>query len=352
MRSTATWKGSGTTSISATMADLGASWTVLETEMLGASPEAVRTVPTGTAVVAGPVEAGVDSSGRRHLLIPLLPGEAVAEDRAGKGVQLWRVVLDTKVMVSLVCLVPALNEVFERLALEVLRQAGDAQSPARRTAEVLTEWKELLAAAGDVEVLGDERLVGLLAELICLEQVVSRDPFRRVESWLGPEGHQHDLLYGDRAVEVKATTAREGRIVAVHGVDQLDPSPARTLHLAFHRFRAAPPDRGETLPDVIWRLLHLGVDSTELHRRLTLLGYSTVHDDSYRRRPFVVVERRLYDTGGEAFPKIVRSSFTGGDLPAGSLRLTYAIDLTNEPPVPLTDDEVAILWQTLADSPT
>lgn len=334
------------------MAELGASWTVLETEMLGASPEAVRTVPTGTEVAAGSVEAGVDASGRRHLIIPLLPGEAFAEDRTGRGVQIWRVTLDSKVVASLVCLIPALNDVFERLALEVLRQVVEAPSPARQATEVLGAWKELLALAGDAEVLGEERLVGLLGELLCLEEVVRRDPLRRVEGWVGPSGHQHDLLYGTSAVEVKATTVKEGRVVAVHGIDQLDPSPAGTLHLVFHRFQGSPPDSGETLPGVITRLLDLGVSDTELHRRLSLVGYSPVHDESYRNRAFTPVERRVYDIAAHAFPKIVRSSFRGGDLPAGTLRLAYAIDLTNEPPAPLTEDEVTAVWQTLADAVT
>lgn len=332
------------------MPDLGASWTVLETEMQGASPEAVRTVPTGTDVAAGPVEAGVDAGGRRHLLIPLLPGEAFAEDRTGKGVQMWRLSLDTKAVASLVCLASPLNEVFERLALEVLRQARDAQSPARRAAEVLGAWKELLAAASDSSLLGDDRLVGLLAELLWLEQVVSRDPLRRVAPWVGPTGHQHDFHFGDRAVEIKATTARSGRVVAVHSIEQLDPAPADSLHLAFFRFQPAPAGAGESLPDVIGRLLALGVSGTDLHQRLGLLGYSAVHDEDYRSRPFLIVERRVYDTGGEGFPKILPSSFVGGMLPPGTLRLTYSVDLTNEPPVPLTDDRVSALWQELAIS--
>ena len=330
------------------MTDLAASWAVLETESVGSTPTTLRSVPTGTTVAAGPVRAGVDGLGHRHLVIPLAAGEAFAEDRSGRGVQLWRVSVDGQAAVSLVCVVPALNGIFERLALDVLAEAQNAPSPARRTAEVLGEWKELLAVAAESGILGDERLVGLLGELLCLEQVVAIDPLRRVSTWAGPSRHQHDLLYGDHALEVKSSTVREGRIVTINSVDQLDPSPAAALYLVYQRFQAAPVDVGETLPGVIGRLTDLGVNARELHQLLTLIGYSAAHDDIYRTRPFALIERRVYDATRPGFPRIVRSSFAGTDIPSGTLRLTYAIDLTNEPPEPLTESEVEELWRRLA----
>lgn len=329
------------------VADLAASWTVLETEAAGDGPETLRAVSTGIAVSAGPIDAGVDAAGHRHLLIPLLDGEAVAEDRGGRGVQIWRVDLGGRLFVSLVCLVPALNDVFERLASEVLAEVQAAPSPARRAAEVLHDWKELLAAAASGP-LSDERLVGLLAELLCFEEVVRLDPLRRVDTWNGPSRDQHDLRYGDFAVEVKATTAREGRVVSISSVDQLDPTPASTLHIAFHRFQAATTGAGESLPGVVGRLLALGVNSTDLYKRLALVGYSTVDEDNYRSRLFRLTERRIYDTSQQHFPAIVRDSFKAGDLPPGTLRLSYAIDLTNEPPAPMTADQEAQLWRALA----
>jgi hypothetical protein len=341
---------SGTTWIWATVAELAAVWAVLETEMKGAESDVIRTVPTGTTVQAGPVTAGVDSAGWRHLIIPLLPGEAFAEDRSGRGVQIWRVTVDGLTAASLVCLIPALNDVFERLALEVLQAAVAAPSPAKRAAEVLATWKELLAAASDSAILNDGRLVGLLGELLVLEELLNHDPLRRVSMWVGADGNQHDFVCGDRAVEVKATTIREGRVVAISSIDQLDAAPARSLHLVVHRFEAAPLGSGETLTGVIQRLLALGVNSADLHRQLTLAGYSAMHDDNYRGRPFQLMERRVYDACAEGFPRIVRSSFGQDGLPAGTLRIRYSIDLTNQPPDPLPEGSVSALWRDLASA--
>jgi hypothetical protein len=53
----------------------------------------------------------------------------------------------------------------------------------------------------------------------------------------------------------------------------------------------------------------------------------------------VRVLTRTYDVTGFAFPSITRSSFAAGDIPPGTLRISYSIDLTNEPPLPLGASE-------------
>jgi hypothetical protein len=352
MTSTTTTRVTGTRLISMQATDLGATWTVLETEAVGNTSDVVRTVRTNTRIKAGPVELGVDAAGRRHLLVPLLPGEAVAEDRDGRGVQLWRLKLDQQAVLSLVCITPALHPIFERLATEVLRDAVSAASPARRITELVTEWKELLAPGGRSETISNERLAGLIGELLCLERIVQRDDLRRVDSWSGPSGHQHDLLYGPHAVEVKALLSREGRIVTVNSVDQLSPAPAKTLHLVVIRLLPAPADgrAAETLPAVVKRILDSGANATELYRRLKATGYTPADEDGHRDRAFMVTEFRVYEASANDFPRIVRSSFVGGDIPAGTMRLSYSLDLTNEPPVPLTQAEVDDLWTRLASA--
>jgi hypothetical protein len=118
----------------------------------------------------------------------------------------------------------------------------------------------------------------------------------------------------------------------------------------FTRFQPAPAGTGETLPGLIARLTALGVSATALYQRLSLLGYSPSHDENYRARCFTVTERRVYDAGLPDFPKIIRRSFVGGDLPPGTLRVSYAVDLTGEPPNALKESDVDRLLLTLAQS--
>jgi len=190
--------------------------------------------------------------------------------------------------------------------------------------------------------------MGLVAELLCLELILTADPTRRVDVWTGPDRSQHDFRRGDTALEVKATTLREGRVVAISSVDQLDPPPSGRLFLALHRFQPAAPTQGITLPQQIDRIYKLGVEATEFERRLAAAGYHPIHDVEYNNRGLQLIEQRFYDADADNFPSIRRASFVGGDVPPGTLRLSYSIDLTNEPPTPLASGELGRVIADLA----
>jgi hypothetical protein len=61
-----------------------------------------------------------------------------------------------------------------------------------------------------------------------------------------------------------------------------------------------------------------------------------------------VSDCRVYDVASHAFPRLLRSSFTDGDIPAGTLRIGYSIDLTNEPPHPLQSSAIDLAFTALA----
>ncbi|MDP9273871.1 MAG: PD-(D/E)XK motif protein [Chloroflexota bacterium] len=71
------------------------------------------------------------------------------------------------------------------------------------------------------------------------------------------------------------------------------------------------------------------------------------HSVEYRSPRFEVRERRVYVVD-DTFPRIVPSSFRQGSMPAGVMRLRYYIDLTNEPPAPISEQEVEDLLARLA----
>ena len=59
------------------------------------------------------------------------------------------------------------------------------------------------------------------------------------------------------------------------------------------------------------------------------------------------MENRVYAVDGN-FPRIVSDAFVVGTLPPGITRITYWIDLTNEPPIPLSSEAMASLLQAMA----
>lgn len=325
--------------------DLSAAWMVLETEA-AATTEGIHVVSAGTHVLAGDVLVGVDHLGRRHVLIPLRDGEAFADDRRGRAVHIVRLELRGGSYLSAVCLDSDLDEVFAQFADELLADIVADASPARAAIRTLDRWRRLFSDAEPTGLLSEPQIIGLLAELLVLEEVLASDEARRLDCWTGPHGSEHDFRRGAHAVEVKATLLREGRVVPISSVDQLDPPVDGSLHLVHHRFE--PDPAGDTLPAAVGRVLGTGVPPKELESKLQKVGYRTAEADHYNERAYRLVDRRTYDTDSTAFPRVIPGSFPAGTVPPGVLRLSYSIDLTNEPPSPLTDPQRVGVFQRLA----
>src|SRR5688500_8953526 len=103
--------------------DLEAVWTVLETERPSSG---IEVSGLGNGVVAGELLLGVDADLRRHLLIPLLPGEAAPTDMQGQAVHLVRLGIDGAQFLAFVCLQPDLNLVFTQFCRELIASLADA----------------------------------------------------------------------------------------------------------------------------------------------------------------------------------------------------------------------------------
>lgn len=323
--------------------DLDAAWTVLATE----PPEFGVTVsPTGTDLAAGELLLGIDHEGRRHFLVPLIPGEAARTDKRGRGVQLARFTHEGTHYLTVFCLLPELHSVFTQFCRELIDSIAQAASPAKEVAAALDRWRALFSDAAREGQLSDEKLTGLLGELLIVDDLLRHGAPGDLQYWGGPFGDVHDFRSHSHAIEVKATLAREGRVVPISSIDQLLEPPNGTLALAHMRLN--PDPSGFNLGDLVTRVLGSGAHSTQLARRLFELGVSSDRLEPYSQRKFRVVDTRIYDVASEAFPRLVRSSFAAGDVPAGILRIGYAIDLTNEPPIPLKDEQVDGVLTSLA----
>jgi hypothetical protein len=316
--------------------DLRATWSVLQTEA-AKTGTGITVVDSGVELLAGKVLVGVDSGTRRVLLIPLRPGEAFAEDRTGRSVHLVRISHEGTDYLGAVSLQPDLDEVFAQFASELLFGIAEAESPARATVAALERWRRLFSEADRSGLLSHAELIGLFGELLVLERLLLADPERRLSVWTGPSGNQHDFRSGVRSIEVKATLAREGRIVPISSVDQLSAAPGGQLFLA--HFRLELLSTGDNIQSVIERIRDLCIEPERLDDLLRLVGYREMDADSYRDLRYRVVDYRFYDVEGPSFPRIVPESFIEGVIPAGTLRLRYSIDLTNAPPTPLNQEQ-------------
>lgn len=326
-----------------------AAWAVLG--VAAADERVIRVEPAGVSVPTGEVLAGLDIHGGRHLLVPVGDTSSIREDRRSAGVQIRQSVLEedgtSLSFLDVVCLVPKLNDLFAEVASDMLEAlVVDASDPPRVCREVLEQWRELLDRP-DPRLLGPQQLAGLFGELLFVRELVQRNPQHGVDAWTGPSKSQHDFTRGSLAIEVKTTTVREGRIVQIHGDEQLTAPTGGKLFLAFVRLDVEAS--GTSVPKLIEEILGQGVDRRTLLDLLSQAGYDAAKSREYERPLFAAREQRLYAVG-DGFPRIVGKSFTHGRLPPGVLRLRYDIDLTNEPPTPLEDSEVRRVLASLASS--
>jgi hypothetical protein len=308
----------------------------------GASLGEIRIRESNVQLPEGTVLHGLDTKGRRHLLVPLLPDQHVIEDRRSAGVQLHlRELLDAgsqKRYLDVVCLLPHLNSLFSTVADEMLERIAEAPAKAPQQCElVLNRWRELLERPSS-SLLGPERVAALIAELSWVERIARHDPHRALVAWRGPLRERYDFMGSLCSLEVKSTIAREGRHVEIHGDRQLDDPPEGPLYLAFHRLERVE-DGGTTIPERIVALQALAVDHLRLLQLLLMAGYDSRDGDSYARLRFNESEFRVYMVN-DGFPRVIPASFVGRSVPARVLSLRYTIDLEGEPPTPIPHAEV------------
>ena len=308
----------------------------------------VRT-PVGALLFA------MDSDGHRHLLIPVSADTPMLEDTESSGVQVRSRQLEDggrlDSFVDVVCRKPHLSELFSILLSEMVNAIEqDPASPSAICVRVLARWRELLSREF-TGLLGDEALCGLFGELWHLRELVRREP-TSLRLWEGPQGGRHDFVRGASALEIKTTTSRidRPRIFEIHGLDQLTPLPKGTLHLGAMRLERSA-SAGESVPDLLEDIVRLGADGLELMRRAALVGYDPQDKEHYVTSRFTVREDRIYEVG-VGFPRLSVDAFADHALPSGVVNLRYQIDLSSEPPRPLTPNLVQALYETLAGTRT
>ncbi len=323
------------------MSELRSHWAELEAGHLSQAHLAVRQVGSAPA---GPVFVAVDGAGARHLLVPAATGDAVPVDRRSRGVVLIGQELEfdgaATRFADLVCVDGDLAEVFVRLSEDVAERVGRAAANGPGVVQdVLAEWRQLLSRASK---LGSAASVGLIGELEVLRAGLLAAGPSALDTWKGPLGAAHDFVTDKWAIEVKTSTAREGRLCEIHGLEQLEPLASGRLLLAWVALREDPG--GLTLYERVERVLDSGAPRQRLLELLGELGYA--HDPRALPEERWVTREQLWFEVDAAFPKITAASFAGGP-PPGVQRLRYIVDLAAGPE-PLAEESATALLSEMA----
>lgn len=312
--------------------------------------DALSAIPIGARLNGREVLAGVDAGGGKYVLFPISMTAHMEEDTESSGVHLRDRTLTlggvSGRFVALGCTMPWLDDAFSNIASECINRVvnGSGERPDLVVHSVLESWRELLAKDAQ-KGLGDEAILGLIGELDMLAELAEANPKGAIAAWTGPSGGLHDFRNGRVALEVKSSRRRHGRTLSINGVEQLLPPPQSQLFLRFVRMERVP-GAPVTLGSLAGRLFELGVSGPLFNKALGRLGLQSNSLKEYDDFEVDIVERRTYLVD-DSFPRIVPSSFAGGELPQGVASITYTIELTQEPPVPMSPEEVLRLRREL-----
>lgn len=145
------------------------------------------------------------------------------------------------------------------IAVELLRAGVNDSRPLQ---DVFDEVEPIIELALRQGTLGEEHLVGLMGELICLEvmldAVIARPELRLsvLDMWQGHRPGLRDFLIGTAAIEVK-TTQQDSSSHKVSGLHQVEPVSTEVEKELFLLSvgLAESEYEGQTLPEVVQRIL-------------------------------------------------------------------------------------------------
>jgi len=303
----------------------------------GPAPRGLRMRDSDISVAGGFASHAVDALGRRHLLIPLAAEQQSIADHRSHGVSLNpRNLEDDRGRgryIDVACEEADLRDLFAIFCDDLLdRLESDSAEPAAVCVAVLDRWRDLFSPKGG-RLLGEQTLVGLLAELHVLERIAERALGAALHLWTGPDKARADFTGVIAAIEVKATTNRERATVAVHGIQQLDQASLEDVYLHVEQFERVPSG-GDSVPDAVRRLLEVGLSRSGLLRNLMSVGYLEADREAYELVQFKLTAARTFRASAPGFPRLVPSALSDPALALRVHDVRYSIDVSDGEGIP------------------
>lgn len=309
----------------------------------------LKLLPTNTLTTWGEIYLGIDSRGRRHVIVPVPDNanEECEDNSQGIAIEVRPYIVSGKEVLfcDIACKLEELNELFTVVAQDIIDHLLNEPdtSPFPLALKVLERWRQLLERMPE-RVLSKGKVAGLMGELLFLSKLADKSP-DVLNHWVGPDGASHDFVSRNINVEVKTSARENGRHISVQSLEQLDISKEQKLYLFFVKIRT-PTGTGMTLPGMIDELLLKGVNSIDLHKKLLAAGYQPDQREAYLEQPLQFVEAFLYRVDHAGFPRLTKDSFAD-ELPEGIGKVSYEVNLDIPSLSPLSEDEFSTLLVTM-----
>lgn len=157
-------------------------------------------------------------------------------------------------------------------------------------------------------LLGTERQVGLIGELLLLERLVKKLGIVALDSWVGHTGEPHDFRLANLEFEVK-TTVSSRRVHTIHGHEQLLPSAGCNLFILSVMLGPAGTSQGFSLAEKVTGLLEFfAAVPDRLSQFAAAIKDCGFHDDhrAHYTRRFVLRRPLALVPVDDRFPAISR----------------------------------------------
>jgi hypothetical protein len=182
----------------------------------------------------------------------------------------------------------------------------------------LDAWRQFLRDRRDG--LSRSETIGLIGELLVLEQLLAADP-HGLTAWQSPDDGLHDFVSNGHALEVKAGLGPSSSIT-ISALDQLDVTGLRRLDLLHVRLVEVPGAR--CLRDILAAISSILLDdaSRRAFENALLRRGLMPDDDAARAAP--KVQQRSIDAYSisEFFPRLSRAA-----LPVAITEATYTLEV-------------------------
>lgn len=221
-----------------------------------------------------------------------------------------------------------LDPVFGRLCQDLVDAAASVPSQAaliKLFRERLILWQKLFQQ-GNNGCLEKYQIKGLMAELLSLEYLLTEKTGIMAETtiaWTGPLGADQDFIFGDRAIEVKATSPSADK-VSISSAGQLDALVPMELWIYVLRESTRGEQDCICLIELATRIEGLLSGCTEgltiFKERLLAAGY--IEQECYESACFNVMAINKYSVS-DGFPRLI-----GMGLPSGVSDISYSISIS------------------------
>lgn len=244
------------------------------------------------------------------------------------------------------CLECGLETPFALLVSQVVSHLASGATPSKACMDAVLEFRRLLSKNGGLLPSEDE-ILGLVGELLLLKRLVSASP-HLWQGWNGPLGSARDYSWGTVDIEAKASRMAGESRLTVNGLEQLEPEQGRDL-LIHHSVLTNNPVGTVDVPGLVDEIKGQISDLEGFDTRLVSAGFLSEQRDLWLEHRFTLHGSHIYRVS-ENFPRIRKSDFPDGSLPAGVAKLRYDIMLSSCSDFRLSTSEEEALLTVVARS--